>query len=91
MSLEQQEQLDDLTKHPGWQLFKEHARKQWGPEGYGRKMKQALAINNGIEQAVTIRSVDYASTEINALLTWPEAMAKKKPEERELSMQRGGA
>ena len=91
MSVEQQEQLDEMLKSPGWLIFREYARKQWGPEGYGRKMKQALGAATPEERATTISAVDYASTEINALLTWPEAQAKKRDVERSLSMPRGGA
>jgi hypothetical protein len=87
----QAEYLEQLVKHPGWLLFKEYARKQWGPEGYGRRMKEAIAVKDSA--VVAVNGVDYAATEINALMSWPEDQVKHaapvKPPE--FSLQRGGA
>ena len=35
--------LDDLLHSPGWHLFEQMARKEWGADGYGRKVKLAIA------------------------------------------------
>lgn len=95
MSVEQQDQLDEMLKSPGWLLFREHARKQWGPEGYGRKLKAAISANGAVLNpevyGTVVYGIDVAATEINALLTWPETQAKKREVERSLAMPRGGA
>lgn len=84
MSNERETMLKDLLTSPGWLLFKEEARKQWGPEGYGRKVSQAIANHTGtaaLSQAVEI--VHATAQEVNALVKWPEDEIKKlqpKPE-----------
>jgi hypothetical protein len=71
--------LTDLQSHPGWLLFLQYARKQWGPEGYGRQLKQAVmtatATKDNVEAAV--RAVDTANNEIGALLDWPKTRLKQ--------------
>lgn len=71
---DEQDYLASLVKHPGWLLFLEHARKTWGPEGYGRQLKLAVAKaraqNADISAAVA--AVDHAADEINLLVTWPQ-------------------
>jgi len=92
MSIEQQEHLANLVKHPGWLLFKEHCRKQWGAEGYGRRMKAALSNCKAENLGVAVHGIDVANDEINALLSWPEDQVRKaEPKEAPVSLQRGGA
>lgn len=83
--------LTQLVTHPGWLLFKDYARRQWGPEGYGRRMKEAISRHDDATRAVM--ATDVAATEINALMSWPEDQVKHaapKPP-AEFSLQRGGA
>lgn len=93
MSVEQQQYLSDLVKHPGWLIFREHCRKQWGAEGYGRKMKQAIGNAKATDLAVIVHGIDVANDEINALLTWPDLMAEKVADTTPtpVRLQRGGA
>lgn len=70
------EALRDLLQHPGWAVFLAHARSEWGGEGYGRRMKVAIAsVPPGPERAYALADaaerIDRAESEINALLTWP--------------------
>lgn len=70
---EEQQALEDLLSHPGWQLFRGHIRKQWGPEAYARRLKnavtQASAKNESVEAA--IKAVDMANNEVDLLQAWP--------------------
>lgn len=90
-SRERQDALEALVTSSGWLLFKEQARKEWGPEGYGRKVSQAIAEHTGtaaLAQAVEV--VHKAAEEINALMRWPADELKKlhpKPQ-HELSLSR---
>lgn len=70
---DEQDYLGSLVKHPGWLLFLEHARKTWGPEGYGRQLKLAVAKAKGsnADLSAAVASVDQAAEEINILLSWP--------------------
>jgi len=90
----QAEYLQQLVTHPGWLLFKEYARKEWGPQGYGRKMKAAIAGAKSLEDATqSVKAVDVASDEINALMSWPDDQVKHAQPAKtpEFSLQRGGA
>ena len=64
--------LEGLQTHPGWLLFKQEAKRRWGPEGYARELKRAIgvAIEKGKNAEAAIERIDYAQDEINALLTW---------------------
>ncbi len=90
---ERQDALEALILSPGWLLFKDEARKQWGPEGYGRKVAQVIAQHTGtVALAQAVEKVHATTEEINALMRWPEDEIKKllpKPE-KELSLYRGG-
>lgn len=78
------ESLQDLVTSKGWLVFKEHARKEWGPEGYGRKVSQVIASNTGtLQLAPAVELIHRATEEINQLLRWPEDELKRlepKPE-----------
>ena len=70
--------LEDLIHAPGWLLFKEHARKEWGPEGYGRKVQTAIATKSGTaELAPAVEQIHATTREINELMKWPEQQLKK--------------
>lgn len=93
MSESRQDDLENLIHSDGWLLFREEARKQWGPEGYGRKVAQVIAANSGtaaLAQAVEI--VHAAAQEVNALMKWPDDELKKLQPVKapEYSMHRGG-
>lgn len=79
------ESLQDLLSSPGWLLFKERARKEWGPEGYGKKIAGVMAQyqNDAVTLGLHLRLVHTATEEINALMKWPDEELKRlgpKPE-----------
>ena len=39
---EEQQALDSLLSHPGWLLFRQHVKQQWGPEGYARRLNRVV-------------------------------------------------
>ena len=88
------EALQDLVTSKGWLLFKEWARVQWGPEGYGRQIAGVMHryADNTDKLAVELGKVHYATEEINALMKWPDEQLKKGEPKEELpvSMHRGG-
>lgn len=74
--IEEKDALDNLVKSPGWLIFLEHAKKEWGGEGTGRRMK--LAISGAKDAiAVEVQKVDFASDEVNILLSWPAKRVKQ--------------
>lgn len=90
----EREALEDLLSSDGWLLFKEQARKQWGPEGYGKKLAGVMANyqDDPIALGHELRKVHTATEEINALMKWPEEQLKRtevKPDAAP-SMYRGG-
>lgn len=93
MSDARKDALDALVLSPGWLLFKEHARQEWGPEGYGRKVANVIAANAGtVTLAPAVEKVHATTEEINALLRWPaDELKKLQPQPAaELSLHRGG-
>lgn len=68
------EDLEQLVTSPGWLRLMAFAKKQWGPEGYGVRVKQAIAhaIAQKDDIAHAVQRVDAANDEINRLLSWPQ-------------------
>lgn len=85
---EERAALDGLLTHPGWLLFKQEAKKRWGPEGYARELKKAVqhAIETNQSAEAAIKAVDFANDEINSLLTWPTVRAASVKERDELEL-----
>jgi len=71
--------LEGLLTHPGFLMFREYARQQWGGDGYGRRVKVAIATAKERHEdiAAAVAAVDAAQTEINALVSWPMERAKQ--------------
>lgn len=90
MDRAQAEYLQQLVTHPGWLLFKDYVRQQWGAAGYGRRLKVAMTTATSLAD---VKAVDTANDEINMLMSWPDEQIKHaqpmKPPEFQL--QRGGA
>jgi hypothetical protein len=83
--------LEGLVTHPGWLLWLQHVKSQWGAVPYARKIKAAVAAND----MDAVRLIDQMNTELNALLSWPDDELKRHAREAERlaegpSMQRGG-
>ena len=90
---ERQDALQALLTSPGWLLFKDEARKQWGPEGYGRQVSQAIAKHTGtVALSAAVELVHATAQEVNALVRWPEdelkKLAAKAEAHHELSLHR---
>jgi hypothetical protein len=73
----EREDYEQLVTSPGWLRFAEFAKKQWGPVGYGQRLKQAIADAKraGIDLSEAVARVDAASDAVNELLTWPKTRA----------------
>jgi hypothetical protein len=82
--------LRDLVQSRGWQLLIEHIDKEWGPRGYGIKMKQAVVdIAKGpdrpYELAQVAERVTYTAGAVNEVVMWPTERMKvlsEKPKDR---------
>jgi hypothetical protein len=73
--LEEKDALTNLVKSPGWLVFLQHARQEWGGEMYGRRIK--LALGGDLSQVpALVKAVDYANDEIGILLDWPATRVK---------------
>lgn len=74
--------LKEMTQTRGWQLFVEHLKAEWGPEGYGREMQRALAsIPAGPDRAYEIarlaEQVDATAKAVNQIIVWPKEEMKR--------------
>lgn len=54
--------LEALLASPGWQLYYERAKAEWGPSACWRKVK---------EQNGELAKVDYTNEQVGQLLEWP--------------------
>ncbi len=68
--------LKDMIASRGWELLMAHAKREHGPEGYGRTMQAKLsAIPAGPDRAFEIAQaaelVDSTARAVNALMEWP--------------------
>lgn len=93
----EREDLEQLLTSPGWLRVTERAKKEWGPVGYGVKLKQAVlhATLSKEDAAEAVRRVDAASDAMNAFLSWPqtrihELMALEAQRKQEPSLSRRG-
>jgi hypothetical protein len=75
---EEQFAWENLLKSDGWLLFKQEARRRWGPEGYARELKQAVmkAREQKMDVEAAIVAVDVANDAINAILSYPDHRLK---------------
>lgn len=77
--------LRDLVQTEGWRVLKAQADNEWGPQGYGRRMQEALAtVPNGpdrpYELARIAEQVDATARAVNALIGWPaEEISRRSP------------
>ena len=71
--------LEGLLTHPGWLLFRQMCRAQWGAEGYGRQVKRAIATarEKHTDVAHAVEAVDFANDQINSLLSWPSEEVRR--------------
>lgn len=78
--------LESLLASEGWRLYTEHVKAEWGPGGYGRKVKQALtdARARNEDAAAAVDKVDYANEQIGDVIGWPrQELARLKRQEQE--------
>ena len=86
--------MEDLVSSAGWLMFKEYARKEWGPEGYGRKVAGVIALHqeDATKLAVELQKVHYAAERVNEVMRWAGEQVEKLQPVHEVAerMQRGG-
>lgn len=72
---QEREELESLLMTPGWIRFASYAKEQWGPVGYGMRLKRAIAqareAKTDLGEAVA--RVDAANDAVNELLSWVQA------------------
>jgi hypothetical protein len=70
----EREDFEELMKAPGWLRFAEYCRKQWGPVGYGQRIKRAVtqAIQDKTDPGHAVACVDAANNAVNEVLTYPQ-------------------
>jgi hypothetical protein len=69
--------LRDLVQSEGWRLLCEQVKREWGPQGYGRRMQEAIStVPNGPERAYELarvaEEVDATAKAVNQVMAWPE-------------------
>lgn len=72
-STDQADALDALQAHPGWLLWLEHVRREWGANGatYNAQLDQALNLLDDNAAASQARQIRAGRRTIEALLAWP--------------------
>ncbi len=83
--------LRDLLRHRGFELMWAHIRKEYGPEGYGRKVQAAMAAipagpDRPYEMARVADEIGAMTKAVNEIMEWPLREVKRlKPEHRTLN------
>jgi hypothetical protein len=74
----EREDYEQLQTSPGWLRFTEFAKKQWGPIGYGQRLKRAIADAKaaGEDLSNAVARVDAANDAVNELLSYPASRVK---------------
>lgn len=75
--------LSDMLQSEGWRLLRDQAIKEWGGEGYGRRMKEAIdQIPVGPDRAYEIarvaEQVDATSNAVHQFIAWPSEELKRR-------------
>lgn len=86
--------LEQLLQSGGWLRVLDRARLDW-KEGYPAKIKGAVqqARERGEDVGAAVAAVDYASDEINRLISWPSERLKaieRAKDQTVTSFSRGG-
>jgi hypothetical protein len=77
-----QDERDDLAaliQSAGWKRLIEYGRAEWGPSGYGARMKDAYATGDQQSPGILIllARIDGGSDAVNELLSWPLARLRQ--------------
>ena len=65
------QQLADLLTHRGWLLFRDHAEREWGEGGFGRRVAQVMKAKGPDASGPVLAQMTVAQNEIQALVDWP--------------------
>lgn len=70
----EREDYDALLKAPGWLRLLNMARQAYGGDGYGRKVKEAIAEARAkqADVEVAVEKVDAASDAVNWIVSYPQ-------------------
>jgi hypothetical protein len=80
--------LRELLASPGWQLLEAQIAREWGPEGYGRRMQEALSRikpgpDRAYELAAVAETVEATARAVEQIRRWPaeqiKALSPEKP------------
>lgn len=90
------EALEDLLARPGWRLFWDHVKSEWGPTGhqFQAQMDQALDLTDNDAAASQARQIRSAQKVIAGLMQWPQEeinRVKRQTETKEPSLTRRGS
>jgi hypothetical protein len=92
--------LRDLLASPGWQLLEAQIAREWGPEGYGRRMQEALSRikpgpDRAYELAAVAETVEATARAVEQIRRWPaeqiKALSPEKPKGPFASLRRAPA
>jgi len=72
----EQEDLENLLRHPGWLYFKAHAEKQIGDE-LANHMRNAVNDSNDAAALQKMRQIIVAKDAVERLVKWPEERISK--------------
>ncbi len=80
--------LRDLLRHRGFEMQWAHAKQEYGPEAYGRKLQAAFAaIPPGPDRAYQMEKVTdeigAMFKAVNELMEWPLQEVKRRAPERQ--------
>lgn len=71
MTATEQEDLENLLRHPGWLYFKQHAEKQIGDE-LASHMRVAVNDTNDVAALQKMRQLIVAKDAVERLMKWPD-------------------
>jgi hypothetical protein len=92
--------LRELLASPGWQLLEQQIAREWGPEGYGRRMQEALSRikpgpDRAYELAAVAETVEATARAVEQIRRWPaeqiKALSPEKPKGPFASLRRAPA
>lgn len=79
--------LRDLLASPGWRLLEDQIRREWGPQGYGRRMQEALSSikpgpDRAYELAAIAETVEATARAVEQIRAWPAEQIKRVTPEK---------
>lgn len=62
--------LREMITSEGFAIFRAHAEQEWGPSGYGRKVRTAIDGSSAVDVSKAVDQVHHGARAVDELFAW---------------------